>query len=286
VFKKSSFYLVPHPDDWVLFMMPSVCADIRNQHTKVIFIYLTSGDQGLGTGSRGKRHPFYLAREGGAELANRFLARGLRTTTTMKHNEHPLLRVSYGSTVSYFMRLPDGNMLGQGFPDTGLQSLRKLSLGESQPVRAIDNSTTYATWSDLIDTVRSILSFEREGDAAIELHFFDPDEKLNHNDHSDHKFSAKVGLDSVARLSNVRIVTHLGYVKARQSRNMPVWPSLLQFATLQVMFTGLSRLDHGVVRYRYLKYIGKDYSRLGLSSVPVETTNHNAPKQTRGKTIA
>jgi len=263
MFKKVSFYLVPHPDDWVLFMIPSAFADIRDHHTKVVFIYLTSGDQGLGTATGGKRHPFYLARESGAERATRFLTGKVpRETETATLNGHPLFRVSYGPTVSYFMRLPDGNILGSGYDSTGLQSLRKLADEETQIMTAIDRSTTYTTWPDLTDTVRSILSFERDGESRVELHIFDPDEGVNPNDHSDHRMSAKVGFDSADNLSEARIITHLGYAKAHQSRNLSAWSSLLQFVALQVMFTGVSKLGHEVTRYRYLKYIGKDYIRI------------------------
>jgi hypothetical protein len=41
---------------------------------RLFFIHLTAGDAGLGIDTRGKKHPFYLAREIGAETAIGFRA--------------------------------------------------------------------------------------------------------------------------------------------------------------------------------------------------------------------
>src|SRR4051794_15523051 len=73
---KASFYFSAHQDDWQLFMNPSAFEDVSAVRTKTIFVYLTAGDAGLGIGARGRKHPFYLARENGAEAAVRFMADG------------------------------------------------------------------------------------------------------------------------------------------------------------------------------------------------------------------
>ena len=84
----------------------------------------------------------------------------------MPFNGHPIYRVSYRNTVSYFLRVPDGNPLGTGYSDTGFQSLKRLADGENNMLSAIDGSTVYHGWSDLIATVRAILDYER-GRAAL-----------------------------------------------------------------------------------------------------------------------
>ena len=71
---KVSFYFAAHEDDWQLFMNPSAFQDVINGAAKTVFVHLTAGDAGLGIGLGGRKHPFYLARENGAEAAIRFMA--------------------------------------------------------------------------------------------------------------------------------------------------------------------------------------------------------------------
>ncbi|MGB8120887.1 MAG: hypothetical protein WCF56_19520, partial [Pseudolabrys sp.] len=123
---KVSFYFAAHEDDWQLFMNPSAFKDVIGGATKTVFVHLTAGDAGLGTGLGGRKHPFYLARENGAEAAMRFMADadgapGERVAAPMMFNGHSLYRVSYRNTVGYFLRVPDGNASGAGYPQTGFQ---------------------------------------------------------------------------------------------------------------------------------------------------------------------
>src|SRR5204862_4118028 len=116
---------------------------------------------GLGTGTGGRKHPYYLARESGAETAIRFMADagnspGAENTSTAQLNGHPIYRTTDRNTVAYFLRLPDGNLTGAGFPNTGHQSLTRLAAGEIATLSAIDGSTTYRGWADLVATLRAI----------------------------------------------------------------------------------------------------------------------------------
>ena len=63
-----------------------------------MFVHLTAGDAGLGNGLGGRKHPFYLARENGAEAAIRFMADadavpGERIAAPMSFNGHMIYRV-------------------------------------------------------------------------------------------------------------------------------------------------------------------------------------------------
>ncbi|HYV71500.1 MAG TPA: hypothetical protein VE970_15490, partial [Pseudolabrys sp.] len=71
---KVSFYFAAHEDDWQLFMNPSAFQDVMGGAAKTVFVHVTAGDAGLGIGLAGRKHPFYLARENGAEAAIRFMA--------------------------------------------------------------------------------------------------------------------------------------------------------------------------------------------------------------------
>jgi hypothetical protein len=90
---KVSFYFAAHEDDWQLFVNPSAFQDVMNGAAKTVFVHLTAGDAGLGVGKGGRKHPFYLARENGAEAAIRFMADaeatpGERIAAPMSFNGH------------------------------------------------------------------------------------------------------------------------------------------------------------------------------------------------------
>src|SRR5829696_10565803 len=95
-----SFYFAAHEDDWQLFMNPSAFMDVSDPNTKTVFIHVTAGDAGVGKGTGGRKHPYYLARENGAEVAIRFMAdAGERPVEKVVSapilNGHRLYSVSY-----------------------------------------------------------------------------------------------------------------------------------------------------------------------------------------------
>ena len=73
-YENVAFYFAAHEDDWQLFMNPTAFLDVTRGKTKAVFVHVTAGDAGLGVGTAGRKHPFYLARENGAEAAIRFMA--------------------------------------------------------------------------------------------------------------------------------------------------------------------------------------------------------------------
>ena len=118
---KVSFYFAAHEDDWQLFMNPSAFKDVIKDAAKTVFVHVTAGDAGAGTGTNGRRFPYYRARENGAEAAIRFMADadsipGERTESYAEFNGHRIYRIAYRNTVSYFLRVPDGNPFGGGYP--------------------------------------------------------------------------------------------------------------------------------------------------------------------------
>ncbi len=103
---------------------------IRAGVSKTVFVHVTAGDAGHGTDTIGRRWPYYLARENGAESAIQFMT-GIEhapvapVITNPAINGHAIYRVDYGKMVAYFLRLADGNPSGTGYEQTGWQSLRK-----------------------------------------------------------------------------------------------------------------------------------------------------------------
>ncbi len=131
---KVAFYFAAHEDDWQLFMNPSAFEDVIKGAGKTVFVHVTAGDAGLGMGRGGRKFPFYLARENGAETAIRFMADADATPAVASEqhrvfNGHSIYRVAYRNTVSYFLRVPDGNPQGTGYYDTGYQSLAAAGRG-------------------------------------------------------------------------------------------------------------------------------------------------------------
>ncbi len=92
---KVSFYFAAHEDDWQLFMNPSAFQDVINGAKKTVFIHMTAGDAGLGTGRGGRKHPFYLARENGAKRAIRFMADADDIPAERGGSTHVVQRSSY-----------------------------------------------------------------------------------------------------------------------------------------------------------------------------------------------
>lgn len=129
-------------------MNPPAFEDVAGAARKTVFIHLTAGDDGLGAGSGGRKHPYYLARENGALNAIRFMADADKipigdSDGPITFNGHKVFRVSYHTVIGYFLRLPDGDASGAGFAGTGFQSLKRLADGDIGTLSAIDGSTSY-----------------------------------------------------------------------------------------------------------------------------------------------
>ena len=271
-YDRVSFYYAAHQDDWQLFMNPSAFLDVSGSKTKAVFVHMTAGDAGLGIGSRGRKHPFYLARENGAEAAIRFMADAdqepaNRTAGYMEFNGHPIYRVSYRNTVSYFLRVPDGNPQGTGYYDTGYQSLLRLSRGNIDMMSAVDGSTVYRGWNDLVSTLRAILDFEREQVPTVQLNVAELDGRINPGDHADHLMTARAALDSVAGMSCVRRAHYVDYASRHLPENLSAKQRDLESSVFAVTAAGIRALDHSANWHWYDQaYVGRNYYRVEQGS--------------------
>lgn len=265
-YDKTSFYFAAHPDDWQLFMNPSAFKDVTAPATKAVFIHLTAGDAGLGTGNGGRAHPYYLARENGADSAIRFMADAdgiptARCAGQTQFNAHPIARTGYRNTVAYFMRLPDGSPEGCGYPETGSQSLKRLATSEIAALSTIDDSTVYRGWDDLVATLRAIMYYERAALVQVNVAELDPD--INPNDHPDHLMTAKAALEAAAALEGVRRVHYRGYGSAALPDNLDPRQRDMKCAVYAVTLAGVLALDHGVSWDHYdQSFIGRSYYRV------------------------
>ncbi len=265
---KVSFYFAAHEDDWQLFMNPSAFQDVTGGAAKTVFVHLTAGDAGLGVGLGGRKHPFYLARENGAETAIRFMADadaapGERVAAPRAFNGHEIYRVSYRNTVSYFLRVPDGHWSGDGYYETGFESLKRLSSGENDVLRAIDGSATYHGWDDLVATLRAIIAYERGSTTLIQINIAETDTRINPKDHSDHLMTAKAALDAAKDLSCVRRVYYVDYASSHLPQNLDARQRDMESSVFAVTLAGVQALDHSTSWHRYDEsFVGRNYFRV------------------------
>jgi hypothetical protein len=276
---KVSFYFAAHEDDWQLFMNPSAFEDVTGGAAKTVFVHVTAGDAGLGVGPGGRQHPYYLAREHGADRAIRFMADAdaapvAETAAHIKFNGHAVHRVVYRNTVRYFLRVPDGHPSGTGYGGTGWQSLRRLAEGQIGTLTAIDNSATYRGWSDLVATVRALMAFERDGARLLQLNVADPDPRVNPGDHSDHLMTSRLAIEAAAGFACVRRVYYVDYASSRLPANLLAAQRDIEGSVFAVTLAGVLELGHRMDwRHYFDSYVGRNYLRTvepgdGCNAVP------------------
>jgi len=265
---KVSFYFAAHEDDWQLFMNPSAFEDVAGAAGKTVFVHVTAGDDGLGAGSCGRKQPYYLARENGAMNAIRFMADEDKapiagSTTAINFNGHAVLRVGYLNTIAYFLRLPDGNASGAGFAGTGFQSLKRFADGDIETLTAVDGSTVYRSWSDLVATMRDIINYERGNVALLQVNVAETDQHINPQDHSDHLMTAKAALDATKGMSCVRRVYYVDYASAKLPENLGTQERDMESAVFAVTLAGVMAFDHTTAWHHYdQSFIGRNYYRV------------------------
>jgi len=265
---KVSFYFAAHEDDWQLFMDPSAFQDVLGGAAKTVFVYVTAGDAGLGTGRGGRKWPYYRARENGAQDAVRFMADtdrepARRVDSHVVLNRHALFRMEYRNTVSYFLRVPDGNLKGEGFEDTGFQSLLRLRKGAIQTLTAVDGSTAYRGWDDLVRTVRAIVDAERGYASTVQINVAETDPAINPDDHADHLMTARAALDAVNDMACVRRVSYVDYHSAKLPENLSAQQRDMESSVFAVTLAGVQALDHGTSWRHYdHSYVGRNYFRV------------------------
>lgn len=166
-----SVFIHAHEDDWQLWESPAASHDYVSGD-RLLFVYVTAGDAGSGTA-------YWQAREQAAEASVMQLAgSGLASNgswvdicyTNGAQTCHPMWQWTYGTTVSIFMRLPDGGNMGGGFSTTGFETLEKLRDGNITNLTTVDGSTTYTSWPDLYLTMAAIINTYAPANASTIVH--------------------------------------------------------------------------------------------------------------------
>jgi hypothetical protein len=224
---KVAFYVVAHQDDWQLFM------DAFNDRTtpKIVFVYTTAGSACGPEGNDPKGHsiPEYIARELGAQAAARALANTGQKDQAAGHTEsetfpgdnrgHSILRYVFRNTVSYFLRLPESadNPFCCKGTDGDIKTPCLRTLRSSDPkfptLTAVDGSTTYTSWNDLVLTLTSLVRREADPEQSSDLSFNiqDPNEKANPGDNSDHYLTGDAMVKVVESFKDAKVTLYCEY---------------------------------------------------------------------------
>jgi LmbE family N-acetylglucosaminyl deacetylase len=222
-------FIGAHADDWPLFMGDVALRAVRNG-TRTAFVYTTAGDAG-------RSSAYWLARERGALASVGFAlglappdsaGGGLRDPLTAACADtlvegRSVRRCRLGTTVSYYLRLPDGNLAGEGFAATGGRSLARLAAGSGSPLTPLQGNGSYADLQAVISVVSAVLRVEaaaaRATGARVRVHATDPDTAFNPRDHADHRVTGRVTA-ALARANGWTLVQYAGYSIAQWPTNL------------------------------------------------------------------
>ena len=203
--------VIAHQDDWQLFMGDVLTQRLRSGN-RGVFVYLTAGDDG-------RDSTYWQTRERAALQSTR-IAVGLSVTeplgcSMVQIHDHSIRKCTLGNTASYFLRLPDGKRDGRGFARYGYRSLRKLRSNPSSEMSAVDASTTYRGWADLMATVGAIAGLDS---LAVTVHTSDPNIARNPHDHFDHRMAGFLVAD-LRKQHPLGAMYYVGYALATRAVN-------------------------------------------------------------------
>jgi LmbE family N-acetylglucosaminyl deacetylase len=170
--------IVAHEDDDILFMNPDLQHDIQAGMC-VTTVYLTAGDGGRGPG-------YWERRERAIEAVYSQMYQ--QTNDWQLHsvllNQHNITLARLPQTPSLtlvFLRLPDGNLRGTGFPETGYQSLVALESGQISSIHSVDGASTY-TSDQLVYGLTTLMNIYNPSKINTQNYTG----RLDDGDHSDH----------------------------------------------------------------------------------------------------
>ncbi len=257
-FTNVSFYIVAHADDWQLFMQPNAFNDLVAPGSKVVFIITTAGDAGAG-------ETYWAGREEGLKSSIRFclapLAAFEESSGTKEFNQHTINYSLANNATSYFLRLPDGNLDGNGFSLYHYQSLSKLKSGQISTITAIDNSAAYKSWFDLYLTLQTIIQYESEGILDVWINYLNPDSRRNPKDHIDHITTGQA-VQEIPAISELRQALFVGYSVSNTIENS----SATDLFWKTGMFAAYEKAVYDSSGYSTLQESSSTYLRWCLSS--------------------
>ncbi len=170
--------IVAHEDDDLLFLSPDLLHAIQTGRT-VRTIFLTAGDSGSGA-------DYWQSREVGVQAAYAQMCDVANSWTQTDAGiiDCPIpfsTLLGHPSVSLAFMRLPDGNINGLGFPSTHHKSLQHLWTGSISTIDTINGSSSYSK-ATLTSTLTSLMTSFQPDQINTQNYFGTYDD----GDHSDH----------------------------------------------------------------------------------------------------
>lgn len=274
------FYVCAHPDDCLLFMGPNLYDDITSGLRKVVLIYLTSGDAGKPFAVDSSSYPF-MREQASLEATDWIADVEKETPPSRRESEvvqiegHNVERVRYARTVSYFLRLPDGNFNGEGFAENAFQSMRKLQEKKLGSLQIVDKRGSYDDWRGFVNSLAAIVTREAEGEARISAHVQEVDAHANPGDHADHTSGAEAMLEALSQMSwkpCISLHRHIGYAISHMEPNL----SMLELQNKSAAFAVLSATERrfsGVHDWNraHTVYLPRNY--FTMTNVPADCGN-------------
>jgi LmbE family N-acetylglucosaminyl deacetylase len=235
--------IVAHQDDDLLFMNPDVIHDIRAGHC-VRTIYVTAGDAG--------GNSFYwLGREQGSEAAYSYMTNSkevwIQRIVKLGTNQYAVVSNPRGNPrISLiFLRLPDGNVKGQGFAAERHESLANLEAGRSKTMSSVDGQSVYDS-QQLTDSLVTFMQLFGPAELRTQSNFNDS----RYQDHSDHMAVGRYAQKAYQQYENqqfenkvaIPLKFYVGYPIHQFSANIPAD----DLADKQAAFFAYGQYDSGV----------------------------------------
>ena len=146
---------------------------------------------------------------------------------------------------------------------TGFQSLKRLADGDNDTLAAVDGSTVYHGWNDLVGTLRAIIDFERGQARSVQLNVAELDPQINPGDHSDHLMTAKAAIAAASDSSCVRLVSYVDYASSKLPENLDLQQRDMESSVFAVTLAGVQALGQPTSWQHYDKsYVGRNYFRV------------------------
>jgi LmbE family N-acetylglucosaminyl deacetylase len=241
---EENVFVVAHQDDWQLFM-GDVVAQMVKSGAPTTFIYLTAGDDG--------RDSVYWKTREKAALSSTRLAAGFAARsdtigcTIVQVLEHTIRKCVIGNTRSFFLRLPDGKRNGTGFAQHDHQSMRRLRAGKITSITALDGSTSYNGWKNLLSTVSALIP--RTTGLATLVSATDPSIVVNPHDHYDHRMAGLL-VEELRRQRNFAVRYYVGYALATRADNRSNEQARLKTAIFTAYDREMMRVNEKWSAYR------------------------------------
>lgn len=186
-------------------MQPNAFNDITTGK-KVVFIIVTAGDAGLG-------RKFWEAREAGCLSSIRYCLAPFGDCIEKKGKKRVLdYFIDYASisnVLTYFLRIPDGNVDGSGFEVNGYQSLYNLLQNKTDVLFKIDNSGNFNGSAKIAKLIEAIV-FQEATNMSARINYLNPDLTVNCDDHNDHICVGKI-IQQIQGISNYKQALFQGY---------------------------------------------------------------------------